>query len=136
MNHSENLIQFKMLMIIGFGGFIGSMLRYYISGIVKGGMFPFGTLFVNFLGSLALGFILFLGLYSGYDSPEIRNFFAIGLLGAFTTMSTFSFETVNLLNEHDFRSGGINIILNVGLSITGIYIGRFLASVISAQVIG
>jgi len=120
-----------MLIIIGAGGFLGAVLRYSISSIVTKGDFPYGTLLVNFIGSFILGFILFVSFYSGYDSPEVRNFLAIGLLGAFTTMSTFSYETVAFLNERYFWMGGANIILNVGLSIIGVYMGRFLALAIS-----
>lgn len=93
--------------------------------------FPYGTLLVNVLGSFFLGFILFLSFYSGYNSPDMRNFLAIGVLGAFTTMSTFSFETLEFFNTNDYWMGSINIMLNVGLSIIGVYMGRSLALIMS-----
>lgn len=120
-----------MFLIAGAGGFIGAAMRYYLSGIITKGDFPYGTLLVNIIGSFILGFILFFSFYSGYESPEIRTFLAIGILGAFTTMSTFSFETLEFFNAHDYRMGTINILLNVGLSIAGVYSGRGLALIMS-----
>ena len=120
-----------MFLIIGAGGFLGAVMRYYVSGIFTKEDFPYGTLLVNVLGSFLLGFILFMGLYSGYFSPDMRNFLAIRVLGAFTTMSTFSFETLEFFNTDDYWMGSTNIILNVGLSIIGVYLGRSLALIIS-----
>ncbi len=131
MNKGEFLPEFKILILIGLGGFLGATMRYCMSGLATGSDFPHGTLLVNILGSFILGFFLFSSFYSGYDSPEIRGFLAIGLLGAFTTMSTFSFETMEFFNTRDFWMGGVNIILNVGLSITGVYSGKFLALIMS-----
>ena len=121
----------KMFLIIGAGGFLGAVMRYYISGIFTKEDFPYGTLLVNVLGSFLLGFILFMGLYSGYFSPDMRNFLAIGVLGAFTTMSTFSFETIEFFNTNDYWMGSINIMLNVGFSIIGVYMGRSLALIMN-----
>ncbi|MCX9014212.1 MAG: fluoride efflux transporter CrcB [Candidatus Methanoperedens sp.] len=131
MKKGEFLSEFKMLILIGAGGFMGAAMRYYMSGLLTRGDFPYGTLLVNILGSFILGFLLFSSFYSGYDSPEIRGFLAIGLLGAFTTMSTFSFETLEFFNTREFWTGGVNIILNVGLSITGVYSGKVLALIMS-----
>ena len=91
----------------------------------------FLTVRFNVLGSFLLGFILFVSFYSGYISPDMRNFLTIGVLGAFTTMSTFSFETLEFFNTNDYWMGSINIILNVGLSIIGVYLGRSLALIMS-----
>jgi len=123
------MIKYKMFLIIGAGGFLGAVMRYYISGIFTKEDFPYGTLLVNVLGSFFLGFILFFSFYSGYISPDMRNFLAIGVLGAFTTMSTFSFETLEFFSTNDFWMGSINVMLNVGLSIIGVYMGRSLALV-------
>ncbi len=127
----EFLIKLKMFLIIGAGGFLGAVMRYYVSGIFTKEDFPYGTLLVNVLGSFFLGFILFMSFYSGYVSPDMRNFLAIGVLGAFTTMSTFSFETLEFFNTNDYWMGSINIMLNVGLSIIGVYMGRSLALITS-----
>ncbi|MBU3966004.1 MAG: CrcB family protein [Euryarchaeota archaeon] len=75
----EFLIKLKMFLIIGAGGFLGAVRRYYVSGIFTKEDFPYGTLLVNVLGSFFLGFILFMSFYSGYVSPDMRNFLAIGV---------------------------------------------------------
>ncbi len=78
-----------MFLIIGAGGFLGAVMRYYVSGIFTKEDFPYGTLLVNVVGSFFLGFILILSFYSGYDSPDMRNFLAIGVLGASCTQQVY-----------------------------------------------
>ncbi len=89
----------KQLLFVGFGGFLGAILRFLVSGWVQrmfSSSFPYGTLAVNGLGSLLLGFLM--GLSEGnIVSPQVRLLVGIGLLGAFTTFSTFSYETLMLL---------------------------------------
>ena len=82
----------KTILIIGIGGFLGAVSRYYLSEMASKDVFPYGTLAVNFIGCLLLGFMLFSSLYT--FPVEYRNFIAVGFLGSFTTMSTFSYETV------------------------------------------
>lgn len=93
-----------LLFLIWLGGFIGAFLRYLISGWAQNGAttFPVGTLTVNVLGSFILSTILFISEYRGVISDETRIFLTIGLLGAFTTMSTFSYESFRLLESRDF----------------------------------
>lgn len=98
----------KVLLLLAVGGVIGTWARYGLSGLLQpsSGAFPWGTLGVNILGSFALGFLMryLLGSTVG---PEIRAALTIGLCGAFTTMSTFSFETVALLHDGEYvRAGG------------------------------
>ena len=89
----------SLWLLVGLGGFIGAILRYWISGWVQSGFvtFPVGTLAVNFLGSLVLSLIMYASQYRGLLGEEARIFLAIGVLGSFTTMSTFSFESMKLL---------------------------------------
>lgn len=110
----------KVLAIAG-GGAIGALLRYYGSLMISrftGGVFPYGTLFVNLLGSFVIGYMV--GLSEKiFLSNEVKLFVITGLLGAFTTFSTYSMETVNLLKNNELKLAAINIIVSV---ITGIFL--------------
>jgi CrcB protein len=97
------------LLVVAVGGALGAVSRYVTTGWVQdlsGDFFPWGTLAVNVLGSLALGFAL-VWLQASVASAEARQFVAIGFLGSFTTFSTFSYESVALLRDGDWwRAGG------------------------------
>ncbi len=114
---------------IGAGGFFGAILRYLISGWIQGNetVFPLGTLGVNFIGSLLLGTIMFLSEFKGVVSEEARLFLCIGMLGAFTTMSTFGYETFRLMEQGQWVLMGTNVLASVGLALLGVYLGRTLA---------
>lgn len=111
---------------IAAGGATGALLRYWLSNGVHaflGRGFPYGTLTVNIIGSLIMG-ILFVFLYERMDvSAEWRAGLVIGVLGAFTTFSAFSIETVNLIEAGEQLKAGINILLSVSLCITGCWLG-------------
>lgn len=103
----------QKVVIIGLGGFIGSTLRYFISIFVQkvfGADFPYGTLVVNFLGSFLIG--LFIGLINKglILSANLKIFVSIGVLGSFTTFSSFSYETIELLRHGAINAGLANII--------------------------
>ncbi len=106
---------FRNILVI-IGGGIGAFFRYLLSGWVYkvlGTNFPHGTLAVNVIGCSVIGLFLTIAEDRFLISPSFRIFFAVGVLGGFTTFSTFSFETVGLL-----RDGAIAIgLLNVGVSI-------------------
>ncbi|MEN6378134.1 MAG: CrcB family protein [Methanofastidiosum sp.] len=105
-----------------------AILRYLISGWAQNGAttFPLGTLTVNVLGSFILSSILFISEYRGVISDETRIFLTIGLLGAFTTMSTFSYESFRLLESRDFFYLALNIIGTIFLTMFAVYIGKVL----------
>lgn len=118
---------------VGLGGFIGASLRYLISmGASKTFNLdiPMGTLIVNILGGLLIGFIMELSLSTDIISPDLRLFLTTGILGGLTTFSTFSYETINLLNSGAYIWGIINIILNILLSLIGVVIGKILCNAI------
>lgn len=94
----------RAYLLIALGGSMGAVLRYLLSGWAQnalGGLFPWGTLFVNVVGSFLLGVFLEASTQSAV-AVELRWFFAIGVLGAFTTFSTFSNETLGMLREGDW----------------------------------
>ena len=115
--------------MIAAGGAAGALLRFWVSNgvyMLLGRGFPYGTLAVNVLGSLTMGF-LYVFLFERMDaSPELRAAVIIGMLGAFTTFSTFSIETMNLIEAGEQFKAGINIIVSVTLSLVGCWAGLVL----------
>lgn len=114
--------------LVAFGGMVGSLLRYAVSGWVQmwaNSSFPLGTLAVNILGSLLLGFVTTLSLERGWLGADARLFLAVGLCGGFTTMSTFSYETLQLLTGGD----GALALLNVAVTLTSCLLAVWLGIV-------
>ncbi|GIU49833.1 fluoride efflux transporter CrcB [Shewanella algidipiscicola] len=114
------------LLFVAIGGSIGAVFRYLISILmiqVFGSAFPFGTLVVNTLGSFLMGVIYALGQVSDV-SPEMKALVAVGLLGALTTFSTFSNETLLLIQQGQWLKAFINIALNLCLCLFMVYIGQ------------
>jgi CrcB protein len=113
---------------IGLGGFVGALLRYWISGWIQAGMvtFPLGTLAINFIGSFILAMVMFLSEFKGYFNEETRIFLSIGLLGSFTTMSTFSYESFKLLEQQEHMLFSVNVIGSVALTLLAVYLGKII----------
>ncbi len=116
---------------IAAGGAIGALLRYWMSsGIYQwlGRGFPYGTLAVNVLGSLLMGFLYILMIERLVLAAEWRAFALIGLLGAFTTFSTFSIETLNLLEQADYAKAlgnvAFSVLACVGAAFLGVVVAR------------
>lgn len=117
-------------MAIAVGGAAGALARYWVStGIyaLLGKGFPYGTLVVNVVGSLVMGFLYIWLIERLAVSAEWRAALLVGLLGAFTTFSTFSIETLNLLEEGALVKAGMNVLLSVTLCIAAAWIGVTLA---------
>jgi CrcB protein len=113
-------------MLIALGGAAGALLRFGMSNATHallGRDFPYGTLMVNVIGSLTMGFLYVFFVERMDVSPEIRAALLIGLLGAFTTFSTFSIETLNLIEAGEQLKALANILLSVTLSILACWIG-------------
>jgi CrcB protein len=105
-------------LLVGVGGMVGSLARYWIGGAVQelaGSTFPFGTLVVNLLGSLIIGVVVTLSLERGMISAETRLLLATGFCGGFTTMSTFSYETLALIADGE----RLQAMANIGGSLLG-----------------
>lgn len=121
----------NQILAIAGGGAVGALLRFWVSGwtySLLGRDFPYGTLAVNVLGSLVMGFAYILFTERLSAGPEWRALIMVGLLGAFTTFSTFSLETFNLIEEGALLKAMMNMLLSVMLCVfaawAGVLIGR------------
>lgn len=116
----------QQLLAIAGGGALGAVLRFGVSnGIYRlfGRDFPYGTLVVNVLGSLLMGLLFVLLVERMATSSELRSAILIGLVGAFTTFSTFSFETLALFNDGDGIKAMINIVASIIFCIAATWLG-------------
>ena len=121
-----------MWIFVAVGGATGALARYWLSGWVASafsGFFPLGTLVVNVLGSFLLGFGM-QAMEAVPVSAEVRTMLTIGFLGAFTTFSTFSYETVALLRDGDWTRATLYTGLSFVLGLTAVIIGIGAASVL------
>ena len=118
----------KLLAYLGIGGALGTWARYGLSGLLQppSGSFPWGTLGVNILGSLALGFLMRLLLGSS-AGPELRAGLTIGFCGGFTTFSAFSWQTFQQMQKGDWLAAGGNVLLSVVLCLAATGLGARLA---------
>lgn len=117
----------KILLCIGFGGFCGAIARYLISGwahrLYQAGVFPVGTLAVNVVGCLVIGAVMSLFESRGGFDPALRAVLVIGFLGAFTTFSSFGYETVELMRDGQMMLAGLNVVGNFILGIGAVFLG-------------
>ena len=117
-------------LLVAVGGVLGAVARYWMAGVVQqlnGTDFPVGTLGVNLLGSFLVGVVMALSLERGLIDADLRTFLAVGFCGGFTTMSTFSYETLALL-----RDGEAALALgNVGVTVLGCLAAVWLGGVMA-----
>ena len=117
------------LLWVGLGGFVGSVLRYALSGALHrapaSAAFPWGTLAVNVLGCAAIGGVAaWLEARPDLARPELRLFVVIGLLGGFTTFSTFGYESLALARQAGLGRMALNVAANVGLCLLAVLAGE------------
>ena len=119
------------LFLAGIGGFLGSVLRYSLSGFVqdlsRSIHFPYGTLAVNLIGCLAIGFLSQLAETRGVFTAETRTLVFVGVLGGFTTFSAFGNETINLWREGESGLALLNIAAHLVLCLGAVWLSRVLA---------
>ena len=119
---------------VGVGGFLGSVLRYLVGGWVHRGLnspwFPYGTLVVNLTGCLLIG--LLAGLTESHQviNPEGRLFLFIGLLGGFTTFSTFAYETSTFLEDGQIVAASLNVGVQVIFGLVSVWLGGLISRIL------
>jgi CrcB protein len=123
------------ILLVGLGGFFGSVCRYLVSGWAQGlapfSSFPWGTLTVNLLGCLVLGLAAGLAEARGVLSPHARLLLMMGFLGGFTTFSTFGLESYSLLQDGTWGRLAGNLLASVLGGLTAVWVGEALARALS-----
>ena len=125
---------------VALGGALGSVSRYWLSGLVAsrfGETFPWGTLVINVTGSFVIGIIGALATPEGRMDSQSRafaiQFFMIGICGGYTTFSSFSLQTLNLLRDREWLYAGGNVILSVVLCLLAVGLGYWLGAMFSSM---
>jgi fluoride exporter len=122
-------------LVIGLGGALGSMLRFGVGSLIDtnvqktGQIFPWGTIVVNVTGCFIIGFVFTISTGEGrlFLSPLTRNFITIGILGGYTTFSSFSWQTLVLMQSGQRWEAAANVLLSVVLCLVGVWLGAMLA---------
>jgi CrcB protein len=120
----------RMIWFIALGGAAGSVARYLLGTAIQrhGGVgFPLGTLAVNVSGSFLVGVLMRYAIATPAISPEVRALLTVGLCGGYTTFSTFTYETVALLEDGDWRRAGWYVVLSVAVSLAATVLGLLVA---------
>ena len=122
---------------VAIGGALGTMGRYWCSGLIArlvGETFPWGTLAINVLGSFVIGFFYALTGPDGrvFVGTTARQFVMVGLCGGYTTFSSFSLQTLNLVNDGEWLPAATNIFLSVVLCLFAVSIGYALAGIVNS----
>ena len=119
-----------MIAYIALGGILGTLARYVLQGALqtRGGAFPTGTLAINLAGSFLIGFIMRFATGSTVVTPELRGGLTIGFCGAFTTMSTFSYESIRLLRDGEYWYAGLYMGGTIVGCLGAVIVGTALAS--------
>jgi CrcB protein len=124
---------------VAIGGALGSVSRFWLSGFIAarlGEIFPWGTILVNISGSFLIGIFSALTIAEGKLDPQSRTFavqfLMIGICGGYTTFSSFSLQTLNLVREREWLYAGGNIILSIVLCMIAVWLGFLLGSIFNS----
>lgn len=121
------------ILLIGIGGFIGAIARYGMAvwvGQRWGRSFPLGTFFINVSGSFLIGLLMTLMAERTIENPQWRLLLVVGFLGAYTTFSTFEYETGGLLRDGEWLYAGLNVVLSVMVGFAALKLGEIVAKII------
>ncbi len=126
----------RLYLAVAVGGALGSAARFFVSGVVAnsfGETFPWGTLIVNVSGSFVIGFFATL---TGPDgrllvSGTVRQFMMVGICGGYTTFSSFSIQTLNLMRDGEWFGVGANVFASVILCLLSVWIGAVAAAALN-----
>jgi CrcB protein len=130
----------QQYLVIGLGGALGSMLRFGLASFIDiervkagGVIFPWGTIVVNITGCFVIGFIASISSTEGRVmlSPLTRQFIMIGILGGYTTFSSFSLQSLALAQDGQWGGAAANVVLSVVLCLVGVWLGAVLAGAIN-----
>ncbi len=116
--------------LIGIGGILGANARYLVSVWAArriGASFPYGTLIVNLSGSVLLGFMATAVVGRVVSEPEVQLLVSVGFLGAYTTFSTFAFESISLIRRRAYALATANVVVSTVLGLLGAWIGAMVA---------
>lgn len=123
---------------VAIGGALGSVARFWMSGAVAsrfGETFPWGTLLVNVVGSVVIGFLAAVSAPEGRwtVTPGMRQFLMIGVCGGYTTFSSFSLQTLKLLQDREWLYASGNILLSVLFCMVGVWLGYLLGTILNSR---
>ena len=125
-------------LLVALGGALGSVARFWLSGLVAerfAHAFPWNTLVVNVTGSFVIGFLAAVTEPGsrGWTSPGVRQFLMVGVCGGYTTFSSFSLQTLNLMREREWLYAGGNVLFSVFLCLLAVWLGYLLGQVFNAK---
>src|SRR5271169_2785920 len=112
--------------VVGLGGFLGSILRFWLGGYISnrmGARFPYGTFVINVTGSFLIGLVVTLLAERTHWNPNLRYLIPIGFIGGYTTFSTFELETFQSFRDGELLSAFLNVILSVGVGFIAVWLG-------------
>lgn len=121
------------VLLVGLGGFIGSALRFIVTNVAQSVFaerFPMGTLLVNLLGCLLIGAISQVFESRAESSESLRLFLVVGILGGFTTFSSFGNDTINAVRASAVLLAGINVVAQVAGGLTLVWLGRLMVQAV------
>lgn len=113
-------------LMVGIGGFLGAIARFWVGGFISariGTRFPYGTFVINCTGSFLIGFMITLLAERTHWSPNWRYLIPVGFIGAYTTFSTFEYETFRVMQEGELSMALLNIFLSVLVGFVAVWLG-------------